>query len=214
MPKTIDTILIVDDNPTNLQLLFEYLQNAGFRVLVAEDGESALHRAYHTMPNIILLDVMMPNIDGFETCWRLKKNQQTQNIPVIFMTALSNTGDEVKGLQLGAVDYITKPIQVEAVLARINTHLKLQKMQQELQQQNDELQLKNQQLQEALATVKTLRGLLPICANCKSIRDDTGYWHKVEEYIQTYSEADFSHSICPDCLLKLYPEYYTQSVRE
>ena len=214
MTKTRDTILIVDDDPTNLQLLYEYLQDAGFRVLIAEDGESALQRACHTLPNIILLDVMMPDIDGFETCRRLKESEQTQNIPIIFMTALSDTVDEVKGLQLGAVDYITKPIQVETVLARLNTHLKIQEMQQALQQQNEELQFKNQLLQEALDTVKTLRGLLPICANCKSIRDDAGYWHQVEDFIKTHSEADFSHSICPDCFLKLYPEYYAQSVKE
>ena len=214
MTSTKDTILIVDDNPTNLQLLFDYLQDAGFKVLIAEDGESALQRAIFTTPDIILLDVMMPNIDGFETCWRLKENEQTKDIPIIFMTALSDTVDEVKGLQLGAVDYIIKPFKVETVLARVNTHLNIQNMKQELQRQNDELQLKNQLLQEALDIVKTLRGLLPICANCKNIRDDAGYWLQVEEYIQKYSEADFSHSICPDCLLKLYPEFYTQAVRE
>ncbi|MBD0265158.1 MAG: response regulator, partial [Tolypothrix sp. Co-bin9] len=103
-------ILIVDDNPTNLKLLFDLLAASGFKVLVAEDGESAIDKIEYAMPDIILLDVLMPGIDGFETCRRLQANNLTQDIPIIFMTALNNTVDKVKGLNLGAVDYITKPL--------------------------------------------------------------------------------------------------------
>ncbi|MBD2541925.1 response regulator, partial [Coleofasciculus sp. FACHB-SPT36] len=106
-------ILIVDDTPTNLGMLFDFLAHSGFQVLVAEDGESAIESAEYASPDLILLDVLMPGIDGFETCRRLKANQVTQDIPVIFMTALSETVDKVKGLNLGAVDYITKPLQHE-----------------------------------------------------------------------------------------------------
>ncbi len=129
------TILIVDDNPTNLGVLFEYLRDSGFRVLVAEDGESALKRVSYARPDVILLDVLMPGIDGFETCRRLKEDETVRDIPVIFMTALSDTLDKVKGLAIGAVDYITKPVQVEEVLARINTHLTIRELQNKLQQQ-------------------------------------------------------------------------------
>jgi two-component system, NtrC family, sensor kinase len=124
-----DAILIVDDTPTNLKLLFEMLNNSGFRVSIAKNGESALEKVHDIIPNLILLDVMMPGIDGFETCRRLKANPKTKDIPVIFMTALADTIDKVKGLQLGAVDYITKPIEYEEVLARINVHLELRKTQ-------------------------------------------------------------------------------------
>ncbi|WP_460201916.1 response regulator, partial [Scytonema sp. NUACC21] len=112
-------ILIVDDTPTNLEILFDLLSNSGFTVLIAEDGESAIARAEYSPPDLIVLDVLMPEMDGFETCQRLKASELTKNIPIIFMTALSETVDKVKGLSLGAVDYITKPFQHEEVLARI-----------------------------------------------------------------------------------------------
>lgn len=134
------TILIVDDSPTNLQALFDFLMNAGFRVLLAQDGESAILKATEISPDVILLDIIMPGIDGFETCRRLKANPSTQEIPVIFMTALAQTSVVVKGFELGAVDYITKPTQQEIVLTRVKTHLTIQKLQRSLQQQNWQLQ--------------------------------------------------------------------------
>ncbi|NDJ25435.1 response regulator [Nostoc sp. B(2019)] len=130
-----DLILIVDDIPNNLKVLFDILNNSGFKVSIAKNGESALEKAQETLPNLILLDVMMPGIDGFETCHRLKNNQKTKDIPVIFMTAISETVEKVKGLHLGAVDYITKPIEYEEVLARINVHLELRRMQLKLVQE-------------------------------------------------------------------------------
>src|SRR4028119_4494 len=118
-------IVIVDDKPTNLGVLFDFLTDSGFRVLVAQDGESAIQKVEYAHPDLILLDVMMPGIDGFETCRRLKANESTKDIPVIFMTALSETVDKVRGLNLGAVDYITKPLQHEEILARVKIHLSL-----------------------------------------------------------------------------------------
>ncbi|OUL30047.1 response regulator [Nostoc sp. 106C] len=133
------TILVVDDNPTNIQVLFDVLSEIGYRVAIAKSGEAALQRVQSYHPDIILLDVMMPGIDGFETCQRLKADFATRDIPVIFMTALSDTVDKVKGLSLGAVDYITKPIQHEEALARIRVHLQLRESQKSLQQQTTEL---------------------------------------------------------------------------
>ncbi|MBD2605291.1 hybrid sensor histidine kinase/response regulator [Scytonema hofmannii FACHB-248] len=130
-----DTILIVDDIPTNIKVLLDFLDDSNFNVSVAKNGESALKKAQEELPQLILLDVMMPGIDGFETCRRLKANPKTREIPVIFMTALSDVVDKVKGLQLGAVDYITKPFQHQEVLARINVHLELRKTQLKLIQQ-------------------------------------------------------------------------------
>jgi len=126
------TILIVDDNPTNLGVLFDYLRSFGFKVLIAQDGKGALQRASHAKPDIILLDVLMPGLNGFETCQRLKEQEETRDIPIIFMTALSDTVDKVKGFELGAVDYITKPLQHEEVLARINAHLTIRRQNREL----------------------------------------------------------------------------------
>ncbi len=123
---------MVDDTPANLGVLYELLSEAGYTVLVAEDGESALERATYARPDLILLDVMMPGIDGFETCRRLKEQPDTHDIPIIFMSALSDTMDKVKGLRLGAVDYMTKPFQHEEVLARVHTHLIVQRLKREL----------------------------------------------------------------------------------
>jgi signal transduction histidine kinase len=128
-------ILLVDDNPTNLKVLFEAIGGYGWKALMATDGESAIEQAEYAQPDLILLDVMMPGIDGFETCRRLKANPITENIPIIFMTALSETTDKVKGLEIGAVDYITKPFQKEEVIARLKLHLKLSLLTRNLEQQ-------------------------------------------------------------------------------
>jgi diguanylate cyclase (GGDEF)-like protein len=134
------TILIIDDNPTSLAVTATYLEESGFIVLVAKDGESGLKQAKYNPPHLILLDVVMPGIDGFETCRRLKHYDTTKDVPVIFMTGLTDTEDKVKGFEVGAVDYVTKPIQRGELLARINTHLRMQALTQQLQRKNLELQ--------------------------------------------------------------------------
>ena len=132
------------------------LRNYGFKVLVATDGESAIEQLKFVQPDLILLDVMMPGIDGFETCRRLKADPAKQEIPVIFMTALADTLDKVQGFQMGAVDYITKPFQYEEVLSRLKTHLTICKLQRKLQEKNQELASLNQNL-EKLVEQKTKR---------------------------------------------------------
>ena len=134
------SVLVVDDNPTNLSVLVNLLKDVGMRVLVATDGESAIEQTKYVKPDLILLDVMMPGIDGFETCQRLKANPGTVKIPIIFMTALSETVDKVRGLSLGAVDYVTKPFEHEEVLVRIRTHLTIAKQCQTIEAQNLDLQ--------------------------------------------------------------------------
>ncbi|MDX2240747.1 MAG: response regulator [Leptolyngbyaceae cyanobacterium bins.302] len=140
-------ILLVDDNPTNLKVLSDALQGQGWRTLVATDGESAIEQAEYAHPDIILLDIMMPTLDGFETCQKLKSISATRDIPIIFMTALSDSANKVKGLELGAVDYITKPFQQEEVIARIKLQVKLFQLTQTLETQN--LLLQNQILEQA-----------------------------------------------------------------
>lgn len=141
------TILVVDDNPTNLQVLLESLKRTGFKILVARTGESAIQQAEYGKPDLILLDVMMPGIDGFETCRRFKTLEAFKDIPIIFMTALTDTTDKLKGFQAGGVDYVTKPLQHEEVLARVVTHLTIRRLQQELRQQHALLQEQHAQLQ-------------------------------------------------------------------
>lgn len=129
-------ILIVDDVPANLGVLLDFLDDAGYEVLVAESGEGALSQLAYARPDIILLDVTMPGIDGYETCDRLKADPRWRDTPVFFLTALSDPVDKVRGFEVGAVDYITKPLHPEEVLARVRTHLQIRALRRELEEQN------------------------------------------------------------------------------
>lgn len=147
------TILIVDDMPANLGVLTSHLERQGYVAVVAQGGEEGVERAEFVRPDLILLDVMMPGLDGFETCKRLKLSDCTRDIPVIFMTALSDTADKLTGFAVGGVDYVTKPLNGAEVLARIETHLTLYQLRRELAQQNERLQ------QEIAARVETQAAL-------------------------------------------------------
>jgi len=144
-------ILLVDDNPNNLKLLSEAIQGCDWKALMAIDGESAIEQTVYARPDLILLDVMMPGIDGFEVCRRLKNDPITENIPVIFMTALSDSTDKVAGLEIGAVDYITKPFQQEEVIARLKLHLKISHLTRTLEQR---VQERTAELTESLQQLK------------------------------------------------------------
>jgi sigma-B regulation protein RsbU (phosphoserine phosphatase) len=133
-------VLLVDDNPTNLQVLFQTLEGRGYNLLVAKNGETALSITRKALPNLILLDIMMPGIDGYEVCRQLKADPTTKEIPIVFLSALVDTKDKVQGLDLGAVDYITKPFQPDEVIARVNTHLTIYRLKREVQEQRDELE--------------------------------------------------------------------------
>jgi len=135
-----EALLLVDDNPTNLQVLYQTLETTGCKLLVAKNGETALSIAQKASPDLILLDIMMPGIDGFEVCRRLKDNPVTSNIPVIFLSALTDTKDKVQGLQLGAVDYVSKPFQPDEVIARVNTHLTIHRLKREVEKKKDALE--------------------------------------------------------------------------
>jgi phosphoserine phosphatase RsbU/P len=150
-----DRILLVDDNPRNLQMLLQFLGGRGHTLLVAKSGEAALEIAVKSRPAVILLDVMMPGIDGFETCRRLKADERTRDAAVLFLSAAGETEQKLAGFEAGGVDYITKPIQGEEVVARVNTHLTIRRL-------NVELQAKMSQIERELAVVQQMqRQLLP-----------------------------------------------------
>jgi len=146
-------ILVADDTPANLSVLLELLGQAGYEVLIAEDGESALARAAYARPDLILLDVLMPELDGFATCERLKAQRDTREIPVIFMTALADTIDKVRGFDAGAVDYVTKPFQPDELLARVRTHLTIQHLRTKLQESEERLSRVFESAMDAIVTV-------------------------------------------------------------
>ncbi len=143
-------VLLVDDNPTNLQVLYQTLEELGHKLLVAKTGEDALKIAQRVQPDLILLDIMMPGIDGFETCRRLKSDPKTAECAVIFLSALDDATDKVKGLSLGAVDYVSKPFQAQEVIARVNTHLTIQRLRRQLADRNRQLESANQHILEAV----------------------------------------------------------------
>lgn len=207
------SILIVDDTQDNVHLLTQILTLRGYKVHTASEGKQALEAAATISPDLILLDIMMPGMDGYTVCERLKAKPETAHIPMIFISALNEPLDKVKAFALGGVDYLTKPFQMEEILARVDVHLTLRKLQMQLEEanarlaaQNHELQQRNAELQEALMAIKTLSGLVPICAWCgRKIQDEAGNWIKVENYIEARSAAKFTHGICPDCLSKWKP---------
>ncbi|OGR13741.1 MAG: hypothetical protein A2277_04130 [Desulfobacterales bacterium RIFOXYA12_FULL_46_15] len=199
-------ILVVDDVAQNRKLLTGLLTKQGYRVRPASDGALALRSAVLKPPDLVLLDVMMPGIDGFETCRRLKNDPATRDIPVIFMTALNDVQDKLKGFEAGGVDYIIKPFSKPEVIARINNQLSLFSLKKKLEEKNYLLQQTVDKLTDALAEIKTLQGVIPICCSCKRIRDEEGVWEPLEKYFSTHTDAVFSHGICRECTDRLYPE--------
>lgn len=197
---TMNNILIVDDTPENLSILRQILAEQGYRVRPALSGEIALKAVQANPPDLILLDILMPEMDGYEVCRRLKADENLRHIPIIFISALDELEDKVKAFSEGCVDYITKPFQADEVLARVNTHISLRSTQISLEK-------KNIDLQNALDEVKQLRGFLPICTSCKNIRDDQGYWENIETYISNHSDAVCTDSLCPVCEAKAGQKY-------
>lgn len=153
------TILVIDDEPHNLRLMLEYLEEHNFRVLVSQDGESGLQRARYAKPDLILLDVILPDIDGYELCRQLKADPETHAIPVIFLTVLMLPEDKVKAFALGGVDYVNKPVQWEEVLARVTSHMRIAAL--------------IQQLDEANTTIEELQTKLQLVEVKKRVQDHT-----------------------------------------
>ncbi|MBN1874844.1 MAG: response regulator [Anaerolineae bacterium] len=156
--RSTQIVLVIDDTPANLETMTDYLETFGLEIVVAQNGNSGIERAHYVQPDLILLDVILPGIDGFEVCRRLKADATTRDIPIIFMTALTETEHKVQAFQAGAVDYITKPFQKEEVLARVRTHLRLHALNQQLEQKVQErtaaLVHANQQLEKEIARHK------------------------------------------------------------
>ncbi len=208
------SILVVDDTHTNLKILFDLLSNQGYRVAIAKNGEAALEKLESYLPELILLDVMMPGIDGFETCKRLKDNPNTQDIPVIFMTALSDSGNKVKGLNAGAVDYITKPINHEEVLARIEIHLQLKNLKTlegMVNERTTELtetleNLKRAQVQLVQKEKMSSLGKL-VAGVAHEINNPVNFIHGNLKHIQQYSLGLLQ-------LVELYQKHYPQPEKE
>lgn len=192
-------ILVVDDESTNIQLMTAALKD-DYDILTALDGYAAISQLKEHRPDLILLDVMMPDLSGFDVCSIIKSDEAFADIPVIFLTALDTSEGELLGLELGGIDYLAKPINFSLLKLRVRNHIALKERNDLVKEQRDLLVRQKEELEAALARVKQLEGIIPICMHCKKIRDDQNSWNQLEQYITNHSEARFSHGICPQCL--------------
>ncbi len=209
MSETIK-VLVTDDDPQILQLTATVLRRAGHEVLQASTGEECLEavRAHH--PDIVLLDVMLPGLTGIEVCGQIKADKTLQDIFVILVSGVHVSSEyQADGLDVGADGYIIKPISNKELVARVHSVVRIKRAEDALREKEKEQQKLISELQEALAEIKTLKGFIPICASCKKIRDDEGYWNQLETYISKHTDAVFSHGICPECA-----EKYREEIKE
>ncbi len=183
------TVLVVDDEPLVRQVLTQQLATAGYRLVAAKSGSEALELLESETVDLVLLDVMMPRMSGFEVCRAIRETRSREELPVIFLSAKNRQEDRVASFNEGGNDYLTKPIGREELLARVKVHIEL-------------LSVHDAQFEE----IQALRGILPICSYCKKIRDDGGYWNQLEGYISQHTEAEFSHGICPGCMATNHPD--------
>lgn len=188
-------ILIAEDDEISKKMLQTILIKEGHAISAVEDGAKALEAIQKSIPDMLITDWMMPQLDGLELCRRLRASHLPSYVYVILLTALTDKDRITEGLNAGADDYVTKPYDRTELLARVKAGERVIQLERSLRQNNTELT-------EALAQVKQLKGLLPICMYCKKIRKDENYWQQIEQYVAENSEADFSHSICPQCMEK------------
>ena len=189
-------ILIAEDDAISQVMLKTMVTKAGYEPVITGDGLSAYEILIKPdTPKLAILDWMMPGLDGVEVCRKVRELKPNEPVYIILLTNRDNRKDIIHGLKSGANDYIVKPYDVEELQVRIGVGRKVVELQALLAG-------RIKQLQDALAQIKTLQGILPICMYCKKIRDDKQYWQQVESYVSTHTEAQFSHGICPDCYKK------------
>jgi len=193
-------VLVADDSEVQRGLLGKFLQRQGFEVVMAGDGDEAWEiMNSKTPPPIVILDWSMPGRTGVEICRRARQNDYTRRLYIILLTANQEKEMVVEGLEAGANDYILKPFSSEELRARIGVGVRVQELQFELSR-------KCHEVQAAMEHIRSLEGILPICMHCHKIRTDGNAWDRLEKYIEEHSEAQFSHSLCPECLEKHHPE--------
>jgi DNA-binding response OmpR family regulator len=194
-------ILIADDDSASRIVLATFLERLGYEVVAVEDGLAAWRLLQlANAPRLAILDLMMPGLDGLELVRRVREVPSMLPPYLIMLSTRSDKVDIVAGLDAGANDYVAKPFDHGELRARVEVGRRMVEM-------RSELAAKMEQLRQAFDQIKTLKGIVPICASCKNIRDDRGFWNRVENYVRDHTEAEFSHAVCPDCMKRLYPQF-------
>jgi AmiR/NasT family two-component response regulator len=202
-------VLIVEDDSLVGEMVHGLVEDLQYRVVgKAIDGRQALEMVQRFHPDVVLMDIEMPRMDGLEASRRIFEQHPT---PIVILSAYENPQLLKEASQTGIGAYLIKPPNMRQVERAIIIAIARFKDMMELRRINVELQTRYHEIQTAMAEIKTLSGLLPICSSCKKIRDDQGYWQQVEVYIAKHSNADFSHGLCPDCMKKLYPDSYQKT---
>lgn len=191
-------VLVAEDEPISSRILVNHLQKWGYEVCPTRNGREALEAVKSQSDiSLVILDWMMPQVNGIEVCHEIKKLPNSKFMYVIMLTSRGEVNDLAKAFESGADDYVVKPINSIELRARVRAGERIIQLKQTL---SDKINA----LEDALANVKKLQGILPICAWCKRVRDDEDYWRNVEDYIKSHSLAEVSHGICPDCLDKYF----------
>jgi DNA-binding response OmpR family regulator len=185
MDNTRAKILIVDDEPVNIRLLAGALKR-DYEISSSLNGFEAIRDIKDQRPDLILLDIMMPDMSGFDVCRVIRSDEAFSSIPIIFITAMDTFEGEVEGLEAGGIDYLSKPVNLDLLKLRVHNHLELKRRSDLIREQRDLLDSQKKELESALARIKRLEGVIPICMHCKSIRCDDESWHKLEEYISDH----------------------------
>jgi DNA-binding response OmpR family regulator len=201
-------VLIVDDEPDIIKILRKYLENHGLGVLTAQNGREAIEILHKSDVRLVVTDRMMPEMDGITLCRSIRASELSGYVYIIILTVSGSKEDIVDGINAGADDYVTKPFNLEELKVRVDSGLRVLALEQSLHEKIKEEEILVGELKAALDQVQKLSGMLPICATCKKIRDDKGYWNKIETYICEHSEAKFTHGMCPDCAKEYRSEYF------
>lgn len=202
-------VLIVDDRPENLLAMENLLESPDIVILRAESGADALSILLLQDVALVLLDVQMPDMDGFEVAELMRSNARTKAIPIIFVTAISKEKKYVfKGYKSGAVDYLFKPINPNILISKVTVFCNLYRQRILIEQQKAKIEKQNRELKKQLQEIKTLKDLIPICSQCKKVREENGEWSDFHDYVRAKIPLEYSHSLCPDCAKTLYPETF------